>query len=181
MKKLVLALTLCLALCFAGCSTETEQTDASAGILSQFSTQDLDGETVDQDILEDYEVTMVNVWATYCSPCIQEMPDLGELSEEYDDEGVQIIGLVSDVLASDGTVDSEQLALAQEIVNTTSAYYTHIVPSTDLYPLLSQITSVPTTFFVDENGKQVGSAYLGAKDKEDWEAILDQILAEVDA
>ncbi len=181
MKKVVLALALCLALCFAGCSSEDAGAEASGGILSQFSAQDLAGEAVDQDIFKDHPVTMVNVWATFCSPCIQEMPDLGELSEEYADKGVQIVGIVSDVLASDGSVDGEQVALAQEIVNTTAAHYTHIVPSTDLYPLLSQITSVPTTFFVDENGKQIGSGYLGSKDKEAWAAILDEVLAEVGA
>lgn len=168
-------------------SVSTPQPSASAdaqstgGILSTFSAEDLDGNALDQSILEGHTLTMVNVWATFCTPCISEMPELGELAEEYADKGVQIVGLVSDVLDSDGSVSETQLDTAREIVSATSANYTHIVPSTDFYGILYQITSVPTTFFVDETGAQVGYAYLGARDKAEWSTIIDEMLAEVDA
>ena len=167
-------------------STGTEQPSASAdtqsagGILSSFSAEDLDGAALDQSILEGHTLTMVNVWATFCTPCISEMPELGELAEEYADKGIQIVGLISDVLDSDGSVSETQLDTAREIVSSTGANYTHIVPSADLYGLLYQITSVPTTFFVDETGAQVGYAYLGARDKADWPAILDEMLMEAE-
>lgn len=45
-----------------------------AGILSQFAATDLDGNEIDQSILEGYDLTMVNIWATFCQPCIREMP-----------------------------------------------------------------------------------------------------------
>lgn len=154
---------------------------STGGILSAFSAEDLDGNALDQSILEGHTLTMVNVWATFCTPCISEMPELGELAEEYADKGVQIVGLVSDVLDSDGSVSETQLDTAREIVSATSANYTHIVPSTDFYGILYQITSVPTTFFVDETGAQVGYAYLGARDKAEWSTIIDEMLAEVDA
>lgn len=153
----------------------------SGGILSAFSAEDLDGNALDQSILEGHTLTMVNVWATFCTPCISEMPELGELAEEYADKGVQIVGLVSDVLDSDGSVSETQLDTAREIVSATSANYTHIVPSVDFYGILYQITSVPTTFFVDETGAQVGYAYLGARDKAEWSTIIDEMLAEVGA
>ena len=35
---------------------------------------------------------------------------------------------------------------------------------------------MPTTFFVDENGNQVGSVYMGARDAEDWAEIIDSLL-----
>ena len=154
---------------------------SAGGILSAFSAQDLDGNALDQSVLEGHTLTMVNVWATFCTPCISEMPELGQLAEEYADKGVQIVGLISDVLNSDGSVSDTQLDTAREIVSATSANYTHIVPSTDLYGILAQITSVPTTFFVDETGAQVGYAYLGARDKAEWSAILDEMLSEVGA
>ena len=91
------------------------------------------------------------------------MPELGELASEYADKGMQIVGLVPDVTDSDGNLDEEQLELAREIVAETGANYTHIVPGEGLYGLLSQISGVPTTLFVDSNGKQVGTAYIGAK------------------
>lgn len=162
-------------------SDQSSAQSTPAGILSDFSAQDLEGNDFDQTMLQGHALTMVNVWATFCTPCINEMPELGELSQEYADRGVQIVGLVSDVLAMDGTLDQDQMELAREIVDSTSADYTHLAPSEDLFNLLSQISSVPTTFFVDENGAQVGGTYIGAKDKDQWQQIIDQLLAEVEA
>lgn len=150
-------------------------------LLADFTATDLEGNEVTEDILDGYALTMVNVWATFCGPCITEMPELGELAAEYRDKGVQIVGMVSDTMASDGSTDPEQVALAQEIVAQTRADYLHFIPGEDLYGLLYQITSVPTTFFVDADGNQVGYAYLGAKDKAGWQAVIDQMLEEVGA
>lgn len=163
-------------------SEETsEDGESTMGILSQFSAQDLEGNELDQSILQGHTLTMVNVWATFCTPCISEMPDLGTLAQEYEDQGVQIVGLVSDVIDMEGNLDPDQMELAREIVDSTSANYTHLVPSVDLYGLLYQISTVPTTFFVDETGAQVGGTYIGAKDKDQWQEIIDQLLAEVEA
>ena len=197
MKKLLL--TVVLALCLTACggqettqpettqpqTTQTEgETTQSAdtaqpGILSVFTAQDLQGNGVNQEILAGKKLTMVNVWATFCGPCINEMPDLGALAQEYADKGVQIVGLLSDANASDGSVSASQVELAQEIVDATGANYLHIIPGTDMMGLLYQITSVPTTFFVDETGKQVGTAYVGSRDKDAWAAIIAQLLEEV--
>lgn len=155
----------------------TESQEPS-GILSAFTTTDLDGNDVTQDIFADYDVTMVNVWATFCSPCLKEMPDLGELHAEYADKSFQVVGLVADVMNQDGTLSDSQLDLAKDIVAETGAAYTHLLPSQDLYSLLSQATSVPTTLFVDKNGTQVGYAQIGALSKADWVKLIDEALAE---
>ena len=178
-------------LTFAACSpaeTMTSTPDLSAsedevqtGVLSAFSTTDLEGNTLDQSILADYDLTMVNVWATFCGPCINEMPDLGELAAEYADKGVQIIGLVSDTMDSDGTISDSQVETAKEIVAETGADYRHLLPSDDLLGILSQIYAVPTTFFVDSEGVQVGDAIVTAQSKEKWIETIDGMLAEVQA
>ena len=185
-----LSLTLLLGACSGSTGSQFETSAASqqqaaassqgeqAGILSSFSTTSLDGSDLDQSMLEGYSLTMVNVWATYCKPCLSEMPDLGELADEYRDEGVQIVGLVSDVLNSDGSFSQEQLDTARDIVAETGADYPHLLPSQDLYGLLSQIYAVPTTFFVDSEGRQVGSAYLSAKEKDEWAEIIESMMEE---
>lgn len=155
------------------------QTTEQAGVLSSFSATDLEGNTVDQSIFADYDLTMVNVWATFCSPCINEMPDLGELAQEYADKKVQIIGLASDVLNTDGTISEEQVQTARDIVEQTGANYLHLLPSEDLYGVLGQISAVPTTFFVDNEGAQVGSAIVSAQSKDKWTQTIDEMLAEV--
>lgn len=182
-----LACLLTLAAC-SPAETMTSTPDLSAsedevqtGVLSAFSTTDLEGNTLDQSILADYDLTMVNVWATFCGPCINEMPDLGELAAEYADKGVQIIGLVSDTMDSDGTISDSQVETAKEIVAETRADYRHLLPSDDLLGILSQIYAVPTTFFVDSEGVQVGDAIVTAQSKEKWIETIDGMLAEVQA
>ena len=109
------------------------------------------------------------------------MPDLGKLAAEYEEKGVQILGLVSDVLSSDGSIDENQVDLAREIVEETGANYRHLLPSADLYGLLGQIYAVPTTFFVDSQGTQVGYAYMSAMSYDQFVEIIDAALAEVTA
>ena len=38
-----------------------------------FSTKDLDGNTVTSEIFENYDVTLVNIWGTFCGPCKAEL------------------------------------------------------------------------------------------------------------
>ena len=149
------------------------------GILSGFTTEDLDGNPVDSSILEGYPITMFNVWATFCSPCINEMPDLGELAAEYESRGVQIVGVVLDTAAAGGAYNEELRELAKEIVELTGADYLHLMPSADLIERrLGSIQAVPVTFFVDETGAEIGIPRTGAMSKEDWTAILDDLIAQ---
>ena len=150
------------------------------GVFEIFEAVDLSGNPVNQDIFKDYDLTMINIWATFCGPCLSEMPELGELSEEYKDKGVQIIGICTDTLNYDGSVNDSQIEEANAIVEETGASYLHIVPAGDLAAtLLPQIQVVPTTVFVDKDGKQVGGgAVSGARDKEGWTELLDELLSE---
>ena len=164
--------------------SSTEQTsgadataDASAGAYGSFETTDLAGNVVTADVFADHKLTMINVWATYCSPCLQEMPELGELSREYQDKGVQIIGIPIDTLEQDGTWSQSQVANAASLASQTGADYLHILPSQDLIQAgLSDIYAVPTTFFVDGSGNVTGDTYMGSKSKKEWEKIIDQTL-----
>ena len=164
--------------------SSTEQTsgadataDASAGAYGSFETTDLAGNVVSADVFADHKLTMINVWATYCSPCLQEMPELGELSKEYKDKGVQIIGISIDTLEQDGTWSQSQVANAASLASQTGADYLHILPSQDLIQAgLSDIYAVPTTFFVDSSGNVTGDTYMGSKSKKEWEKIIDQTL-----
>ena len=160
-------------------SPGSESSEAASGILEKFTASDLAGNEVTQSVFEGHPVTMINVWATFCGPCLMEMPELGELHNEYAEEGFQIIDIVTDTLAQDGSVSQEQVELAQKIAEETGAGYTHLLPSEDLIAsLLWQIDSVPTTIFVDETGSLIGKGYLGARSKDAWKEIIEEKLAE---
>ena len=180
-KKLwsVLMLTALLTMGLTACGGESSQ-ETGTGVLAGFTAQDLEGNDVDDSIFDDYDVTMINVWGTFCGPCIQEMPDLGQLAEDYADKGVQIVGIVSDATDYEGGYLEENVELAKEIVEETGAGYVHLLPSQDvLNRVLTSIQVVPTTFFVDSEGNQLGGIVTGSKSYDDWTAILDQKLEEV--
>ena len=58
-----------------------------------FTTEDLDGNKITNELFADNKITMINIWGTFCGPCIREMPELAKLSEDYKSKGVEIIGI----------------------------------------------------------------------------------------
>lgn len=138
-----------------------------------FEATDMDGNTVSAELFSQSELTMVNVWATYCDPCLREMPGLGELAGEYADDGFQIVGVISDV--PEGS-RQEALDLAAELIEQTGADYPHLLLSESLYyALLTDVTAVPTTFFIDREGTVLNTV-VGAMEKSAWEEQIDGLL-----
>ncbi len=147
---------------------------------TEFEAQNLEGETVNQEVFKDKKLTMINIWGTFCGPCIKEMPDLGQLNKEYADKGFQVVGVVVDVLDQDLAVDNAQLEKAKEMVETTKAEYLHIIPTKELVENKLIYTQViPETIFVDSTGQQIGEPIVGSKSKTQWSGIIDEKLAEV--
>lgn len=151
--------------------TVEEPEETAGGARGYFTTTDLYGNTVTQEIFAQSDLTVVNVWATYCGPCINEMPYLGELAEEYDSSKVQIVGIPTDVY------NQEYLDYALSLVNETGADYTHLLMSEELYNWgLTEIQYVPTTFFVNSEGEIIDTV-VGSMSKEDWKTLIDEKLA----
>lgn len=183
MKKLYLLICGGLALSmllFGGCAKLAELVPgrkAESSVSSQpsesqisFEGTDLEGNKVTGEIFSQSKLTMVNVWATYCNPCLREMPELGELSAEYQKEEFQIIGVVSDVLEGDDQT------LVESLVRQTGADYTHLLLNESLYhALLTDVSAVPTTFFFDENGALLDTV-VGAMEKSAWEEKIHELL-----
>ena len=157
-------------------SAASESSDDSAETFQlTFTAKDLDGNEVDQSVFANAKLTMMNIWATFCGPCINEMPELGELAAEGGTD-YQIIGVCADL---NGTED--MLEDAKEIVSQTKANYLHLQPAEDLYPVLTASSSVPVTFFFDSEGKLVGKGILGAQDKDTWSQVISERLEIVKA
>lgn len=154
-----------------------EEIARSMRLFSGFDTVDIYGNPVTDSILSGFRLTMVNVWATYCNPCISEMPELAKLHHDLKEQGVQIVGLLSDVTDSMLRPIESQTALARDIAEATGADYLHLLPDLMLYKkILSQVTAVPTTLFVDEQGAIVGYAYMGSRNYNAWLQIIEETL-----
>lgn len=112
--------------------------------LSRFHALTLSGEEVTESIFAEHQVTMINIWGTFCNPCISEMPELAELNSAYEDGQFQVVGLIIDMLASDGGVHSDAVEAAWKIIDATGADYPHLLPSNDLIDaVLMDVSAVP--------------------------------------
>ncbi|MBR1918420.1 MAG: TlpA family protein disulfide reductase [Spirochaetales bacterium] len=140
----------------------------------EFRSTDLAGNPVDSTIFKDSRLTMVNIWGTFCPPCIQEMPDLSKLNRDI--EGFQVVGFVIDALGRNGKPNQRIMNDARAIIMKTGAAYTHILPSKELMAgLFRDVQAVPTSYFVDSEGNIVG-VYLGSRDYRAWKEIIDSYL-----
>ena len=187
MKKcwMILAILVGMAAVLTGCAaSEQPGTSASQGsgdsgaLLGNLSTTDLEGEAVDAGLFADHTLTMINIWTTTCPYCIQEMPTLLQLHQDYADQGFQVVGLLADALDAQGEVDAGQVAEGKEIAQSAGGNYRHILPNLELYAtLLANIPGVPATVFIDSEGNPVGQGLVGAKDYDTWAAIIEENLA----
>ena len=152
--------------------SEPQSEEESAPIFITFEGMDLEGNTISEDVFLQSKLTMVNVWATYCGPCLNEMPGLGELAAEYDPAEFQIIGIVSDVR------EGEDPSLVEELVQQTGADYPHLLANASIdQAFLAGVSGVPTTFFFDGEGAYLGGI-VGAADKSTWEELIHELLEE---
>ena len=159
-----------------------QQPESSVSTVGEFTTQDVNGNTVTQDIFKENELTMVNVFTTWCSPCVAEMPDLEKLYQQMKDRNVGVVGFVLDVLNEDGEIVETDLERAQLLVEKTGVTYPVILPdATYLNGRLMSIEAFPESFFVDQNGNIVGETYSGSGSLEDWLEVVEKELANMQA
>lgn len=146
--------------------------------LGEFTTQDVNGNEYTQDMFQDYDLTLVNIFTTWCSPCVAEMPELEKLCQQMKDQGVNVVGFVLDVLNEEGEIVQEDLERAQELVERTGVTYPVLLPDSGyLNGRLTGIEAFPETFFVDREGNVVGGTYSGSGGFEDWLEVVQQELA----
>lgn len=159
-------------------SAETQETAGEEPYIVTFNAPTLDGETITSDCFAESKLTMLNVWATYCNPCLSEMPDLAEIATAYDSADFQMLGIISDV-----SIYSEADALQEAtdlVAQTGATTYPHLLLNESLYSnLVGAIDSVPTTFFVNQDSELLGYV-VGAQSKETWEGIINDLLAKME-
>lgn len=155
-------------------SSSSEQNEFVPVSLGNFSAKDFEGNTVTKDIFADYDLTMVNLWTTTCSYCIEEMPVLNELRKEFQDDGVRfnIISVCMDV-GNTEEINDTGLKKAKEIVEKAGTEYPALIPDSILLEgRLKGIQAFPESFFVDSEGNVVSEPYVGAMPKNHWRVTM---------
>jgi peroxiredoxin len=94
--------------------------------------------------LADYygDVVIVNIWATWCEPCRDEMPKLDQLYRERKDQGLMVFG-----------ISDEDVPIQQKFVSQIPITYPLLTLSGGVPSLYRDIAQYPATFLVDRKGR----------------------------
>ena len=158
---------------------EQPQTATSdADNVGTFETTDIDGNTYTEKVFSDYDLTLVNAFTTWCSPCVNEMPELEKLYQEMKDQGVGVVGMVLDSVSEDGTPDDSIVQKAQLLKEKTGVTYPLLIPDKGfLNGRISGLQSFPESFFVDKDGNIVGDPIMGSNTFDGWKEAVEKQLA----
>ncbi|MDR1509421.1 MAG: TlpA family protein disulfide reductase [Synergistaceae bacterium] len=166
-QKRLVSLVIAIALLVFSLSTASE-----AAQTFSFKSRTFDGKPVTSDIFQGSKLTMVNLWATWCPPCVREMPDLASLARSMPKDS-QLVGIILDVTAKDKSAESE----AKEILERSRADFVQILYDSSMDSLReSMVEYIPTTIFVDSKGRIVGEPIVGSNDEETYRAAIEKEL-----
>ncbi len=118
-----------------------------------FEVQDIDGKPLS---IGNYKgkIVMLDFWATWCGPCVHELPNVVSVYGKYHDKGFEIIGISLDQ-------DKEKLTSFLKEKNVTWAQYFDGQGWQNKLASKYGITSIPSTFLLDKEGKIIGVGLRG--------------------
>jgi len=112
-------------------------------------------------------VRVINFWATWCPPCIKEIPEFVRLQDELAEGGVQFIGI-----ALDNPESVREFAAIHRI------NYPSLVAEMDGFALVNRLGNkngaLPYTVVVDASGKLVYQ-HIGIVQRKDLLAVINRI------
>ena len=155
-------------------TTESTTSKEERTAFTSFDAEDIFGAKVSSKVFEENKLTVVNLFTTWCAPCVSELPELAKLDNELSDIG--FIGIVLDINEGDGVSESA-LRAAKDLCNDSGAEYPYLIPDESLVAFCRNIYNVPTTYFVDSDGKIVGDPIAGSNTASEWKEIIEQKLA----
>lgn len=131
----------------------------------EFSLKKGDGSTLTLSGLKG-KVVVVNFWTTWCPPCRREIPDFIETYKNYNEKGVEIVGV---------SLDHQGWDVVTPFVKNNSINYPIVLGNVDTAKEYGDVRSIPTSFIVDKEGKIV-EKFVGMLTKEQLEEILNKYL-----
>ena len=112
------------------------------------------------------KVLVVNYWASWCKPCVDEMPAFSRLNSHYASWGVQFVGIGLD----------DEAKVASFIKTTPVSYPVLVAGAADPTPGL-QVKGLPYTVVIGRDG-QIDSTRLGRMDEESLELVLRRLIGQ---
>lgn len=158
----------------------TDRIDGVATV-GTFVTTDVYGNEYTQEVFQDHDLTLVNVFTTWCGPCTREMPELEKLRAACAEKGIRlgVVAVVMDARTHLG-VDEAAVADARQLAESSGAQFPFLIPDEEgMNGRLTGVATFPESFFADGAGNIVSEPFIGANDLDGWreivEAMLDQL------
>ena len=134
--------------------TDAAQNDIIGKSAPSFTLLDLNGNKVSLSDFKD-KVVILDFWATWCPPCIKEIPHFIELYKEYKNQGFTILGI---------SVDRQGIGIVKSFNQKYKINYPIVMADSQVARAYGNIRSIPTTFVIDPAGK-IRRMYVGYRDK----------------
>lgn len=131
-----------------------------------FELQSLDGQSVSLSDLQGKPV-LLNFWATWCRPCVSEMPYLQEIHDEWAGKGLALLAVNI----------GESSAKVKEFIQNHNLSLPVLLDSNQDVALEYNIRYIPTTFFIDKNGIIQAVKFGAFSSKAEIEEILSKIIS----
>jgi len=159
MKTIFHCLLLCLLAASAPALAKTPGEVEIGGMLREATMQGLSGPSRK---LSDYrgKPLIINVWASWCGPCRDEMGSLEKLSRRYDGKQFTVIGISTD----------DYPEAARAFLQKSRTSFSHFIDSRLLLENMLGADRLPLTLLIDAQGKVLGK-YYGAKDWDSPQAL----------
>ena len=112
------------------------------------------------------KVIILDFWATWCPPCIKEIPHFVELSRKYADPGLVILGI---------SLDRGGRSVLSGFINKYKVNYPILIADGKVDKVYGGIQGIPTTFIIDRAGN-IRQKYVGFRPKSVFEQEIIKLL-----
>lgn len=139
-------------------------------IVPQFTLPDIDGE---QHSFSDFDgqVVLVNFWATWCPPCVREMPSLERLHQKYENKEFKVIAI--------NQWENEDIIFEFTGRLTVEPTFLILLDRESRVSETFKVKGLPSTYLIDKKGRIRYKAIGGREfDHPEVEKLIDQLLAE---
>lgn len=137
----------------------------------RFETTDVDGNPVkSEDIFKENDITMINIWATWCGNCVRELAELSEMNERLAEKNVAVIGICTDA--------DTKLDACRALISENGVKYRNLLPFDGIEEAL-ELTAYPTSYFVSSEGTILSLPFKGAPmEMSAYEEVINRLLAD---